>query len=87
MKQQRGASTVWKRPSCFTASCQLLRQCQLALHLEGLGLYRRARSGCPPPTEMEYSPSATIGSPASVTMLRSRGFSSNRTFCEAPASR
>src|ERR1700751_1903395 len=31
--------------------------------------------GCPPPSESVYLPCATTMSPASVTMLRSRGFS------------
>src|SRR5580658_4539244 len=39
-----------------------------------------------PPTVSVNSPSGTIGSPASLTMPRSRGFSSNFTSCEAPGS-
>jgi hypothetical protein len=37
-------------------------------------------AGCPPPIESVYSPSATMISPVSVTMLRSRGFNWNSTF-------
>ena len=41
-------------------------------------------SGWPLPTETEYLPSGMIGSPASETMLKSRWFKSNCTFCDWP---
>src|ERR1700722_5735153 len=44
-------------------------------------------SGWPPPIVIVYDPSAIIGSPAPLTILKSRSFSSNRTFSVAPASR
>lgn len=43
--------------------------------------------GWPPPTDTEYRPWAMIGSPAALTMLKSRSFSSKRTFCDSPGLR
>ena len=43
--------------------------------------------GWPPPMLILYWPFAMIGSPASVTILRSRGFSSKWTACDFPGSR
>ena len=73
-----------KAPHFIVSELLLLRQRQRPFTLKFPLLPARPCLGCPPPTDTVYAPSATMGSPASVTMLMSRGFSSNRTFCEAP---
>src|ERR1035437_3799462 len=84
-KMQWGASTTWKRPIALLLVLSHSGSVTVPFTLKLPVTTCAPVFGCPPPTDTAYAPSATIGSPASVTMLMSRGLSSNFTFCDASA--
>jgi len=77
--ERQGQQTLARPLYSGNANCPLTRKVPVTTGAAVLG--------CPPPTERVYWPSAMMGSPASVTMPRSRGLSSKWSFCEAPAFR